>query len=87
MRSGLKVLQDYSLATKEAIFVLQQWLTWLERVQVAGPVEAGEFEMLCQQVREAGLGNWLELAGGHDLAVLSQAIHEQAHIEPVELVE
>jgi hypothetical protein len=43
-----KVLGDTILATKDAIFVLQQWRDLLVRWQTLGEVESEMFADICQ---------------------------------------
>lgn len=78
-----KVISDNIVTTKETIFLLQQWLTCLEQRQG----EVVEFELMCQQLREVGLGGWLERAGGYELKTLRHAIADPRSVEAIELAE
>ena len=50
-----KILQDWILAVQDTIFVLQEWLGWLEQWQSQGRIEPEDFAEACRQLREAGL--------------------------------
>ena len=65
-----KVLGDTILATKDTIFVLQQWRNLLVRWQTLGEVEPEIFADICQQLKDAGLWQWARDAGGHGLEAL-----------------
>jgi hypothetical protein len=81
MENGHKVISDFILTTKDAIFVLQEWLAILERQQGQERIEPGQFEVIYQRVREIGLGSWLERASGYDLTALSQVVNEAVQSE------
>ncbi len=72
-----KVLADWILATKDTIFVLQEWLNLLEKWQSSEGAEPDEFAAAGQQLREAGLWAWATEAGGHGIQALAEAIDEQ----------
>ena len=58
-----KVLGDTILATKDAIFVLQQWRDFLVRWHTLGEIEPEIFADICQQLKDAGLWQWVRDAG------------------------
>jgi hypothetical protein len=65
-----KIIGDWILATKDTIFVLQQWRDLLVKWQMLGEVEGEAFAEACQQLREAGLWGWVNEAGGHGIEAL-----------------
>ena len=65
-----KVLADTILATKDTIFVLQQWRDLLVRWQTLGEIESEAFADTCQQLKDIGLWQWVSEAGGHGLEAL-----------------
>ena len=69
-----KIIDDLILATQDTVFVLQTWLGLLEMWQSVGRAEPDDFMDACQQLREVGLENWVNEAGGQELAVLAEAV-------------
>ena len=69
-----KVIGDWALAVQDTIYVLQQLAVNLDQWQMAGRAEPDDFRDICQQLTEAGLGNWARQAGGHGLEALAQAV-------------
>jgi hypothetical protein len=74
--SDQKVINDWILATQDAVYLLQEWLGRLEQWQAAGQAEADDFAAACQELREAGLWAWAAQAGGHGLAGLARALNQ-----------
>ena len=67
-----KVLGDTILATKDTIYVLQLWRDLLVKWQTLGQVEPEVFADTCQQLKDAGLWQWVSQAGGHGLEALAR---------------
>jgi hypothetical protein len=67
-----KVLGDTILATRDTIFVLQQWRDLLVRWQTLGEVDREVFADTCQQLEDAGLWQWAREAGGHGIEALAR---------------
>ena len=65
-----KVLGDTILATKDAIFVLQQWRDLLVRWRTMGQIDNEAFAGVCQALKDVGLWNWAREAGGHGIEIL-----------------
>ena len=69
-----KIVKDWLIATREAIYNLQAWQGQLETWQAQERVEPGDFAEACWQLREAGLWDWARQAGGHGLDRLAAAL-------------
>jgi hypothetical protein len=67
-----KVIGDWILATKDTIFVLQQWRDLLVKWQMLGEVERETFADACRQLKDAGLWQWAREAGGHGIEALAR---------------
>ena len=65
-----KVLGDTILATKDTMFVLQQWRDLLVEWRMLGQVEPETLAEACQQLHESGLWGWASQAGGHGIEAL-----------------
>ena len=65
-----KVLSDTILATKDTIFILQQWQDLLVRWQTVGQIEEEAFAEACRTLKDMGLWNWAREAGGHGIEIL-----------------
>jgi hypothetical protein len=65
-----KVIGDWILATKDTIFLLQQWRDLLVRWQTLGEVEQETFADACRQLKDIGLWQWANEAGGHGIEAL-----------------
>jgi hypothetical protein len=74
MNNDSKVVNDWILATQDTIYQLQEWLRYLEMWHTNGWAEPDDFQEVCGQLREAGLGEWAGRAGGHGLEALAQAV-------------
>jgi hypothetical protein len=72
-----KAISDSILATKDTIFVLQQWLELLESWHALGGVEQEVFAAACQELRENGLWDWANEAGGHGIEALARVVGTQ----------
>ena len=75
-----KVISDSILATKDTIFVLQQWLELLDRWHTLGGVDQEEFASACSKLREDGLWNWAKEAGGHGIEALAGVVDIQVQV-------
>jgi hypothetical protein len=69
-----KAISDSILATKDTIFVLQRWLELLERWHALGGVRQEEFAAACRELRENGLWDWANEAGGHGIEALARVV-------------
>jgi len=65
-----KVLGDTILATKDTIFVLQQWRDLLVKWQTLDQIDSEVFAEVCQALKDADLWNWAREAGGHGIEIL-----------------
>ena len=65
-----KVIGDLILATKDTIFVLQQWRDLLVRWRTLRQIEPERLVEACRQLKEAGLWGWANEIGGHGVAAL-----------------
>ncbi|MCP4285882.1 MAG: hypothetical protein GY792_15740 [Gammaproteobacteria bacterium] len=72
-----KIINDWTLATQDTIFILQTWLGLLEDWQSRGQVEPDDFMEACQQLKEAALWQWANEAGGHGIEALARAVGVQ----------
>lgn len=73
--SRRKVLDDWMMATQEALAALQALAQQLDEWRTASDtVEPDDFLLVFQQLSEAGLLPWLGNAGGHNLADLLDAV-------------
>ncbi len=73
--SRRKVLDDWLIATQEAIAALQALAQQLDEWRVGSlEAEPDDFLLVIQQLSEAGLMAWLGHAGGHNLAELLEVI-------------
>jgi len=87
-----KALGDSILATKDAIFVLQQWRDLLARWKTLGQIEEVVFAEACQALKDVGLWQWAREAGGHGIEILikmsgsdldiTEFSHRHTDIEP-----
>ncbi|MEM7343230.1 MAG: hypothetical protein AAF485_03230 [Chloroflexota bacterium] len=71
-----KVLQDWIITTQETIYLLHQWQNLLEEWQIRGEIGLDDFQVACQELREAGLWPWASDAGGHGIAALAGLMTE-----------
>ncbi len=69
-----KVIDDWMIATKEAIHQLTGWLMCLEAWDQTGHAEPDDFHEACERLREAGLWPWAGQAGGHGIEALAEAV-------------
>jgi hypothetical protein len=73
--SRRKVLDDWLIATQEAIAALQALVLQLDEWRANGEdASSDDFMLIIQQLNEAGLMPWLGHAGGHSLADLLEAV-------------
>lgn len=87
-----KVLGDTILATKDTMFVLQQWRDLLVRWQTMGQIDSETFAEVCRALKDVGLWNWARDAGGHGVEILikmsasnldmAEFSHRHTDIEP-----
>ena len=67
-----KVIGDWILATKDTIFVLQQWQNLLVGWQALGQIDSEAFAEACRELKDAGLWQWASEAGGHGIEALAR---------------
>ena len=67
-----KVIGDMILATKDTIFVLQQWRDLLVGWQMLGQIDSEAFAEACRELKDVGLWNWASEAGGHGIEALAR---------------
>jgi hypothetical protein len=69
-----KVMAEWIAATEETIYTLQMWLGLLESWQALGRAEPDDFAEACRQLKEAGLGVWVDEANRSGIEALARAV-------------
>lgn len=69
-----KVVAEWIAVTEETIYTLQTWLGLLEVWQSLGRAEPDDFAEACRQLKEAGLGVWVDEASRPGIEALARAV-------------